>query len=74
VIPLWLVLIGASDKMMVKVEFITDFATKRKGEAWSCDSMLANSLIRRKVVKVYKEEDGNNRQNKTNRAAKARNK
>jgi hypothetical protein len=40
---------------MVKIEFLKDFATFNKGEAWDCDSMLASSLIRRKVAKKSKE-------------------
>jgi len=46
---------------MIKVEFLQDFATKKKGEVWGCSSMLACSLIRRGVAKkatekVVKEE------------------
>jgi len=37
---------------MVTVVFIKDFATKKKGEEWACDSLLASHLIR--VDKVAK--------------------
>ena len=35
---------------MIKVEFIKDFATKKKGDSMEVDSMLAHTLI--KVDKV----------------------
>lgn len=39
----------------VKIEFTKDFATKKKGDTWECNSMLASQLINRsKVAKVYK--------------------
>lgn len=39
---------------MVKIEFTEDFATKKKGESWECDSQLANQLVRvDKVAKYY---------------------
>lgn len=42
---------------MVKIEFIKDFATKKKGETWDCDSMLASQLVRvEKVAKYYEKE------------------
>lgn len=41
---------------MVKVKFIKDFATKKKGEIMEVDSMLASNLTRReKVAELYKE-------------------
>lgn len=36
---------------MTAIEFTEDFATKKKGEVWSCDSMLACSLIKKGVAK-----------------------
>ena len=36
---------------MVKIEFIKDFATKKKGDQWECDSLLACDLINKKVAK-----------------------
>jgi hypothetical protein len=39
---------------MRKIEFIKDFATKKKGELWECDGLLAASLIHRKVAKYFK--------------------
>jgi hypothetical protein len=39
---------------MVKVEFIEDFAGKKKGDVWECDSLLASQLVRiDKVAKYY---------------------
>ena len=39
----------------VTIEFTKDFATKKKGDNWECNSMLASKLINRsKVAKVYK--------------------
>ena len=35
----------------MKIEFIKDFATKKKGDVWECDGMLASHLISRKVAK-----------------------
>jgi len=43
--------------MMIKIEFTKDFATKKKGEKWKCDSMLANRLVREKVAKYFKEKE-----------------
>ncbi len=40
--------------MEVKVQFTKDFATKKKGDIWECDSQLANRLIHKnKVAKKY---------------------
>lgn len=33
-----------------KIKFTKDFATKKKGESWECDSLLASRLIKRKVA------------------------
>lgn len=40
--------------MVVKIQFIKDFATKKKDDIWECDGMLANRLIQKKVAKKYK--------------------
>jgi len=41
---------------MRKVEFIKDFATKKKGDVWECDSQLASHLVNiDKVAKYIKE-------------------
>lgn len=37
--------------MKVKVEFLDDFANKKKGEITECDSILAASLVNRGVAK-----------------------
>ena len=40
---------------MEKIQFTKDFATKKKGDVWECDSQLASRLIRlKKVAKIYK--------------------
>ena len=40
---------------MEKIQFTKDFATKKKGDIWECDSMLAHNLIHKdKVAKKYK--------------------
>ena len=41
---------------MVEIKFTKDFATKKKGDVWSCDSMLASRLIN--VDKVAKRHTG----------------
>lgn len=42
---------------MRKVVFTSDFATKKKGDVWLCDGMLANQLVNvDKVAEHYKEE------------------
>jgi len=38
---------------MVTIIFIKDFAGRKKGDIWECDSMLANRLINDKVAKKY---------------------
>ena len=39
---------------MEKIQFTKDFATKKKGDVWECDSMLAHNLINKdKVAKKY---------------------
>jgi len=43
---------------MKKVQFIKDFATKKKGDVDQYDSMLAHSLVAKKVAKYVKEENG----------------
>jgi hypothetical protein len=41
---------------MLKVEFLEDFATKKKGDVWECDSLLASQLVNvEKVAKYYEE-------------------
>ena len=40
--------------MKVKVEFITDFATKKKGNVEEYAPELASTLIKKKVAKLYK--------------------
>lgn len=39
---------------MKEIEFTKDFATKKKGDTWKCDSMLANQLVRIEKVAKYK--------------------
>jgi len=38
---------------MRKVEFIKDFATKKKGEIFKCDGRLASKLVHSDNVAVY---------------------
>lgn len=38
---------------MKEIIFLSDFATKKKGEKWLCDSMLANQLVRIEKVAEY---------------------
>jgi hypothetical protein len=38
---------------MIAIQFISDFATKKAGEKWKCDSMLANQLVRVQKVAQY---------------------
>lgn len=38
---------------MVKVVFIKNFATKKKGDEWVCDAHLANTLVRVDKVAKY---------------------
>jgi hypothetical protein len=41
----------------MKVQFIKDFATKKKGDVFECGGMLASTLIHQdKVAKKYKKE------------------
>ena len=41
--------------MKVKIEFTKDFATRKKGDVWECNSQIASQLIHNdKVAKVYK--------------------
>jgi hypothetical protein len=49
---------------MVKIEFIKDFATKKKGDTWECHGMLASTLINKKVAKKYKKVAKKNGPNK----------
>ena len=40
---------------MVTIIFTKDFATKKKGDEWACDSLLAAQLVRvEKVAKIKK--------------------
>jgi hypothetical protein len=38
---------------MREIIFIVDFATKKKGEKWTCDRMLANHLVTVDMVAKY---------------------
>lgn len=41
---------------MIKIIFIKDFATRKKGDVWECDGQLAATLIAHdKVAEVYTE-------------------
>jgi len=40
--------------MKILVEFTKDYAGKKKGDKGSYDSMLASTLIRKKVAKIFK--------------------
>jgi hypothetical protein len=41
---------------MIEIEFTSDFATKKKGDKWECDSLLASHLVHvDKVAKYTKE-------------------
>lgn len=43
---------------MVRVEFIADFATKKKGDVYNCDNMLASQLVNDdKVAKYHNEKE-----------------
>lgn len=42
---------------MVEVEFIKDFATKKKGDKWVCQSTLASQLVRVDLVAKYIKEE-----------------
>jgi hypothetical protein len=59
-----------SKRIKRTVEFTKDFSTKKKGDEWSCDGMLASSLIKRKVAVYVGEsvkdttEDENKEENK----------
>ena len=35
---------------MIVIEFTKDFATKKKGDIWECDGMLASELINKHKV------------------------
>jgi hypothetical protein len=41
---------------MRKIIFLNDFATKKKGEFWVCDSMLASQLVTDGEAKYFEEE------------------
>lgn len=41
---------------MRTVKFIKDFAAKKQGESWKCDSQLASQLVRNDKVAVYDDE------------------
>lgn len=38
---------------MRTIIFTKDFATRKEGEKWACDSMLARDLVDRGVAKFY---------------------
>ena len=38
---------------MREIEFTADFATKKKGDSWICDSMLASTLVHQDKVAKY---------------------
>lgn len=41
---------------MREIEFLKDFATKKKGDTWKCDGLLASQLVRVDKVAKYVEE------------------
>lgn len=38
---------------MKEVEFTKDFATKKKGDKWRCDGLLASQLVHKDKVAKY---------------------
>lgn len=40
---------------MRTIIFTKDFATKKKGDEWTCDSLLASQLVRGDKVAKFKE-------------------
>lgn len=38
---------------MREIEFTKDFATKKKGDAWKCDGLLASQLVHQDKVAKY---------------------
>lgn len=52
---------------MAKIEFIKDFATKKTGDNFECDSMLASQLVNvDKVAKYIKDESKPSNTKKSN--------
>ena len=43
--------------MKKQVEFIKDFATKKKGDLYTCDSMMASHMVNVQKVAKYVELD-----------------
>lgn len=43
---------------MKEVEFTKDFAAKKKGDKWVCDSMLAAQLVNQDKVAKYVKQGG----------------
>ena len=42
---------------MKEVVFTEDYATKKKGDVWKCDSQLASQLVNVEKVAEYKKEE-----------------
>lgn len=40
---------------MREIEFTKDFATRKKGDTWKCDGLLASQLVHRDKVAKYVE-------------------
>ena len=38
---------------MREIEFTADFASKKKGDLWKCDSLLASTLVNEDKVAKY---------------------
>ena len=47
------------------IVFTKDYATKSKGDEWTCDSMLASSLVHSRKVAHYKGDKPKAKRNKT---------
>lgn len=47
------------------VVFLQDFATKKVGEEWACDGMIASSLIQRGIAELKSEDNSSDQKKST---------
>lgn len=56
---------------MRKIQFLTDFATKKKGDTWECDNQLASQLVHIEKVATYTDASAEEVEAAANAAAEA---
>lgn len=57
---------------MKKIVFTEDFATKKKGDKWECDSLLASQMVHNDKVAKYEADENQEADDTKSKALKTK--